>query len=132
MPSYNVQWLVENQVISIDLKGSIDMDVAISLSDKLTALIDTSTKATVHVIVNDHQAVTVPKVSEINRLQSSLKHPKVGWIVSVGENMNPIVKFVSSVAIQLAGVKFKRVNSLEEATALLKQIDPTIEWTSRS
>src|SRR5262245_47648069 len=105
MTSYHVRWLVTDKVILVELSGVINLTVALAVTGELVTMFDATASASVHMIVNVQQAVSMPRLSEIRRLQSTLRHPKLDWIVLVGEDVNVLVKLTTSVALQIARIK---------------------------
>lgn len=126
--TYTISWLATNQVILIALKDNVDVDAVSALTDELHTMLDASNRTSIYIIVDDRQTTGLPTLGEVNRLRSSLRHPKISWIISVGNNINPVVKFISAVAVRVANLPFKQVDNFEEAITSLNEIDPSIEW----
>lgn len=85
-------------------------------------------EAPVHNIIDATELGDFPKSLKVLRESSkySVEHPNAGWNILVGFSSNPLLKFLSSAVSQITGVKFKQVDSIEEAQAVLRRVDSSL------
>jgi hypothetical protein len=124
--AYHFEWLVPERVIFHYLSATQDMAAARQSLAELTARLDVG-KAPTHYVADlrHNQKLPTTNIREIQMLSSFVHHPHLGWIVVIGRG-NPTVNFVLTVVARLTGVRYRAVDTPQDAVAFLSTIDPTL------
>ena len=119
------RWHVENRIVLSALIGNISIEELMAES-RIIAPMVTNGKAPVHVIVDTTKMGRSPtNLMQVKDTVPYLKYPNMGVMVIIGGN-NPLVRFMSTAIGQLLGVRLRVTGSLDEAEALLRQLDATL------
>jgi hypothetical protein len=120
-----IKWLVKPRIILAYSEGSQDIDDVRLNNQEIKALLDAG-QAPVHLVFQAVNLKNSPtNIQELKNSLDFLRHPNLGWIISVGSN--PILNFVSTIVTNLFRINLRQANSLEDAIDWLKQLDPSIE-----
>lgn len=121
-------WLEENKIAFIEYIGDFDDRAVIELNQFVAENYLEKGNPPVHNIIDATQLGSFPKNLSALREGSSysVHHPNTGWILLVGFGSNPILKFLSSAVGQVLGIKFKQVETLEDAKSILRRVDNTL------
>lgn len=125
---YRMGWYIENEVLYAYCATSLSIEEARSLLVDVNGYAARSDRSVVHAIF-DLSTITKPlSLSETARaIRGSMAHPRVGWMITVGEQ-DKLVKFSASVARQLLRIRQHSFPTLAEALAFLKAEDSAIHW----
>lgn len=121
-------WLEENKIAYIEYIGDFDDEGVIELNRFVAENYLDKGDPPVHNIIDASQLGSFPKNLSALREGSSysVKHPNAGWMILVGFGSNPLLKFLSSAVSQVLGVKFKQVDTLEDAKSILRRVDNSL------
>lgn len=121
-------WLAENKIAYIEFIGDFDKDGVLQFNSFWTENYIDKGNAPVHSIIDATQLNDYPKSLSTLREGSniSVNNPNMGWIILVGFSKNPVLKFLSSAVNQLFSVKFKQVDTVEDAKDILRRVDNTL------
>src|SRR5687767_7889598 len=116
-----IKWLVSPRIILAYSEGSQDIDDVRLNNQEIKALLD-SGQAPVHLVFQAVNLKSSPtNIQELKNSLDFLRHPNLGWIISVGSN--PVLNFVSVIVTNLFRINMRQANSLEDAINWLKQLD---------
>ncbi|GAB5491161.1 MAG: hypothetical protein Phog2KO_13760 [Phototrophicaceae bacterium] len=133
-----VKWLVENRILLAEFSEEIDSEQIIDYLDKSMAMRDTANEANaaaettgrnsalVHTIT-DGNGVTKQSVNlkTIREIMKSLRQQRIGWSIYVSENQ--LDRFVSSMAHQFGGIRYRAFATMDEALEFLRSTQPELE-----
>ena len=126
---YTMGWYIKNEVLFAQCGVSLSVEEAHNLLMDVNANTAQSNHPAVHAIF-DLSKIEKPLglLETAQALRGATAHPRVGWMVTVGEQ-DKLVKFSSTVARQLLRARQRSFLTIEEAIAFLKDIDSTIDWS---
>lgn len=123
--AYQINWLIEGSVIYFKPSVSADDPKELELiTQTFITMLDQANRK-VHLIIDDSEVYSPPKLRELKDVQSAFLHPNLGWLLAVGKG-SPLLNFVSSTLGQLAGVPVQRCETLDAALKFLHEVDPTL------
>jgi hypothetical protein len=118
-------WLIKEHVVLTHL-GDFDIPELEEMAQAM-ATYQTSTSASqVHQVVDVRDLKNSPP--NINALRQHLgywQHPKMGYVIAVGIN-NPVVSFLAQILPKMIGVKFHKVDTIDEAIKFLQKMDDSL------
>jgi hypothetical protein len=125
MPSH-VSWYLEKRVILAILDGDMTLEASYAVSDSVAQHLEQGL-APVHLVVDTTTLGKYPNsLKEIRNVSSRyMANPNLGRIVVVSA-ANPVTRFIASTLTQLAGIRLRLVDTLDEALMTLKQVDETL------
>ncbi len=131
--AYHVSWLLENRIILIRYQGTVTLKDLESYLTETAHMRDQANAALgsngplVHTITDassmEKNAISLPEALQATRLTVTSQQ-RVGWSVYISAGV--IDRFFSTAGHQLAGVRYRAVDSIEEAVAFLKSVDDTL------
>ncbi len=122
---YELHWLVEKRVTYARFHGVITIDVLAQYVEDQNALVAEGTPL-VHSI-NDTLAVEKIdfNLRSLQVFSKTLKQPEgVGWHLDVSPK--GLRRFLSSLALQFSGTRFRQFDTIEEAVEFIQENDPTL------
>jgi len=119
---YQVSWIVEQRLLRVEMEGTIDMDQLSTMQKEMFRYLDEG-QAPVHVLADITNVTSYPSVFNLAKA-ASVRYEKAGWALIVGSNAT--VQFVASTLMNLLGVRFRLVSTVDEAQAFLRKQDETI------
>jgi hypothetical protein len=120
-------WYQKNCVALVTVRGEITIE-EMTVVD--AAIIDqvrqgAQTRPLVHLIVDMRTMTKMPiNLAQVHKTLQHLKEPALGWSVMVG--MSPVMRFVASTVIQMAGARFRIFPTFEEAVSFLISQDESV------
>lgn len=118
--SFAVEWLVDNRVISVTLRGTVTLDVFKEVDTAVHNRLETGT-APVFVVAHIREAQVRASPFEVLKAMRFAVHPKLGRLVIVGPNQ--FARFVASVVFQLRSSNVSFAESEEGALNLIHELD---------
>lgn len=120
-----VKWLVDNRILLAEFSGEIDSKQVIDYLDKSMAMRDVANEANgrngalVHTITEGNK-VTKQRVNlkTIREIMKSLREQRIGWSLYISENRAD--RFVSSMAHQFAGIRYRSFATMDEGLDFLR------------
>lgn len=122
MPS-KAFWLVEKHLIMLENSGAITADDLISVDKEICAMMDTSDKPAVHIIVDARNFVSIPKIREMTNIKL-ISHDKLGWVVPT--KANPFVKMLIAIMTVTTRNRVRHCNTIEDGLVFLMSVDDTL------
>jgi hypothetical protein len=116
------QWLVENHVQLVTIKGDLSAQMVYTDDRETIALMDTLTSP-LHRIVDMRQIRSFPNLNAVLSLQY-LRHENMGWLLTIGAARSPILRFFLNAVSGATRVQCKDFQDVNEATAFLEQREP--------
>lgn len=125
-------WIEDGKIAYIELIGDFDEEGVTKFNTFWAENYLSKGNPPVHTIIDASGLTNYPKNLGMLREGSSIsvKHPHAGWVLMVGFSSNPVLKFLSSAVSQVLGVKFKQVESLDDAKDVLRRINDTVPVVS--
>jgi hypothetical protein len=119
-----MNYWVERRVILHRVDGNLTSQEFRDANVKAVRLVQEGTAPVHHVI----DAVRLGKVElnlkQLSEIVTLLREPNLGWVVLIGGNV--ITRFLASVMTQQDPVKFRVVDTLDDAVQLIKRMDTTL------
>lgn len=124
---YDISWYQPQRIIYAQIEGDLSTDQLQAMLSRIQDHIMEGT-APVHILLNDTQAGKPPLI--INDIKAAMKITqfdthKLGHIVGVGDP-NQMAKVVLPLIMSLLQMDFKRVATLDDALALLGEMDHSL------
>ncbi|PJF21133.1 MAG: hypothetical protein CUN56_12645 [Phototrophicales bacterium] len=124
---YDLSWYIEKRVMMIYLTGHITTEELYEMTDETRVLLEQG-EGKVHALVDYSQAESIPRslstlVNEIKRE----KDPKQGITILIMPKTNKMMQFVANIMMQVIGLEFRQVQTMDEALNTLRRVDPTLE-----
>jgi hypothetical protein len=118
-----ISWLVENRIALIVWEGVVTLDDAETATQASIRLIREGT-APVHVINDTSVVKKFPSLLELRRVGARETHANAGWAIMVVTH--PVLRFLVSILLQLAGTKYRLVATRQEAVDFLMSRDSSL------
>lgn len=124
--AYHYEWLLPKRVLFCYVSGGQDIEELRRSNAELRRHLDDG-EAPTHYIADVRSNTKLPtNIREFAEAVSFVNHPHLGWIVVIGRS-NPTINFVLGLVAKLTGVRYRSVDTPQEATAFLSTIDPTLK-----
>ena len=120
-------WYQENRVILITVQGELTLNDMSAVDAKIVEYVRQGSQSAplVHLIVDMREMSKMPvNLVQVQRTLTHLKEPALGWSTMVG--MSPVMRFVASTVIQMAGARFRIYPTFEEAVRFLISQDESV------
>jgi hypothetical protein len=129
--SEQVRWMIEGRVISISYEGFVSLDTvkanAAAMIEKMNTEGQPPFVHNISIMKDVSLDRSAMNLVEVNRvIRTLMSHPSLGWIVTVGPNINPMVQAFGRIITQVAGVRYRHCASVEEALQFLNEQDSTL------
>jgi hypothetical protein len=119
-----IKWLQPSKVILAYSEDSQSLEDVRLNNLEINALLDAG-QAPVHLVFQAVNLKSSPtNIQELKNSLDFLRHPNLGWIISVGSN--PILNFVSGIVTNLFKINLRQAKSVEDALELLKTLDKSL------
>lgn len=119
---YTISWHTDNRIMLVQLLGDVTEDELTSITNESFEMVQQS-DVRVHAIVDQSAIESIPK--SLKAMSSSMprnRSDNQGVTVLVIPDMNRIGRFFGSMVLQLVGLEYRIVDSMNEAEALLKDL----------
>lgn len=125
-------WLIENRIVYFELFGDVSVEEIAEVSAKFIEMMESSDSMFVHAL---HDATHLDKLPKsIGALSGATReawqHPKTGWTVAFNVK-NPILAYIGNMMSRIFQTRYRIVSSKQEALALLKSVDPTLDLSEQ-
>jgi len=119
------KWLLENRIVLVCTSGHVEAADMRNMSDMTIKMFESCEVPLVHILINE-QADSLPKsVGHITKATEFMRHEKMGWFIIFG-NDNPVMKFQSYLVSKVMRLRYRRVNTMQEALEFLQMVDSTL------
>lgn len=118
---YKITWHTENHIMLVELIGKVTEDELTAITNESFEMVQQSNNR-VHAIVDQSTVESMPK--SLQALSNSMprnRSENQGITVLIVPKMNRFGRFVSSMTLQLIGLEYRIVESIQEAEALLQK-----------
>ena len=123
--AYELDWRLEGRVIYLRVWDIMPLLEAHEAVEKILEALNQGTPP-IHMIVDMRELRFSPTGIQANlRLNSYLRHPHLGWIVTVGGT--PLTQFLSNVVQKFFPIKMQHSESLEASLDFLRSSDSSLE-----
>lgn len=120
--SCEIKWFADHRIIMCTVIGDITIEEVKQANEDIKVLLDQG-RSPVHVISNVLELGNFPlNLTQIKNSTDYLYHPAMGWQVVAGHH-NPMIRFIASVASQVAHVNLRMVDTMDEAITFLERVD---------
>jgi hypothetical protein len=123
--SMHSQWLVDGWVRLLTLTGDVDSETFQAYDRDTSAMMDTMTRPLFHVIVDVRKLESFPPLNVCLGM-TSIRHPRMGWMISVGATKNALMRFFLTVVVTAARIRYKDFEHIDEAVAFLRAHDAAL------
>ena len=122
--SYVFKWQVPDRVVYFDLGETYSLEDANHLKVQMLEMLGHSTM-TLHIMFDISTLKNFPKRmnAETWAMAEWMRHPKLGWLLVINKDTNPMANFMVSAVGKAIGVKTRFVKSRDEALATVVRID---------
>lgn len=125
--NYSNQWYIPHHVLYVRYWGESTAEIVLQQIDEMYAMLDESGADAVQVIMDVTQVTKPLSVKDYPRIISRFKaHPKYAWTLIIAQQ-NALVRFVSSVGVQLFGRHQRIFDTQDQALAFLKGLIPGVD-----
>lgn len=128
---YRLSWFVEKRITFLEYNGEITPKELAESEAANTRYLEQAMPELgkglplVHILVDTTRVTKMPtNLGQLRKIIHTNTDARVGWIVTV--TPNPLLRFVSSVIVQLVGQRMRQFETLTEAVAFLQEIDETL------
>jgi hypothetical protein len=123
---FEFAWLLPDRIIYTCETGILTEGEIVSFDQALCCYLDAASAPTVHLVIDVEEVSILPSVASMVRRFTFPDHPKLGWSVAVTDDMNEIARKIVAVAQERTGQGLCEVDSIEEALATLRRVDPSL------
>jgi hypothetical protein len=119
------RWYLEDRVAYARLSGVVtDADLQ-AMDAWMIQCMETSPAMLVHHII-DAKDITQPTSARQAMQLKAPRHAKMGWGITIGINLNPMLRFLTALIVSVARIRYRDVNTFDEALAQLQTFDPNL------
>jgi hypothetical protein len=123
MPIYS-SWIVEGHLVYWKSWGALKSEDIAPYDAESFAMLDATTAPLLHTIADHSQLEQLPSLKDLATI-SVARDPRVGWYLVAG-SINPIIKMLVSIAVQIGHVRLRFFPTFDEALAFIKEQDATL------
>ena len=118
---FEANWFVDGKVVFDRVVGDIDAQMIAEHDQVISAFLNAADSPKMHMIVDFSKVGTLPSVSAFTDIHWT-KDDRLGWVVVYGVD-SAVVKFISTVVLQMTSVSHKFVDTKEDAIGFLASIN---------
>jgi len=128
MSHVSIDWLLENKIIQVITEGDLALDDVRTVSNAVIDHINQSPAPLVHVVLSEEKMDSLPKsLKAFSEVVEFLRHDRIGWFLIYGNTSHaPIAKFLGTMVIEMAKVRHRRFETLQESLDFLVSMDTTL------
>ena len=125
---YAIAWYIKDEILFVRFSGVLTGDDLRAYMKEAWSFVESSPRPLVHAI-NDVGDVVEPVslIESLKVIRASEPHPRTGWSVNIREK-SALVKMGAGFGSSVFKVRFKSVNTLDEAIAHLQFVDSALSW----
>ena len=120
-----VRWLVPNHVIYVSGEGVISGAVRDWMNARVIYLMHSCSTPQIH-IITDVRPITRASLSSITKPSPVLRHPRRGWIISVGASKNWMIRAILGILVWMTTINYRDCSTIHEALMQLRHLDSTL------
>jgi len=118
-----IGWFIEDYVIYIKSGHSVTDEEFLKLASLSNESITINSEHPVHILIDNTSLKKQPSLQ--TQARATPNTSTVGWIIVIGQQ-NPVLRFGSSIAAQVAKINIRFVDSMSEAIETLKRVDQNL------
>ena len=128
--SYSFDWQIPERVILFTIGETYTLEDAGLLNMQMLEFLDASEQP-LHMLVDLTNMRNYPKrvTDEVWSITKCLRHQKMGWMLVINKDANPMAHLIASVVGKTTGVKMRFVKSHNEGLETLHRMDLTLQTT---
>jgi hypothetical protein len=123
---YQVSWLLSDRIIYTSESAPLSEDDIMSFNQEILSYLEKAAVPCVHLVMNTEHVATMPPLTVMTRRFSFPRHPKLDWVVAISKQVNPAARVIAVAASQMRRRRYCEVESIEEALATLRRVDPGV------
>lgn len=125
---YQLSWYRENYIVLATVSGDFSLAELEAYGNELSQHYLEGAQTPIHVIsdVSAMKKFPTHALTAIRTSESWLRHPKLGWVILIDKNSNPMLRFLLATVTQVVKLKYRMVATPEEALSLLYNLDPAL------
>jgi len=121
-------WLIAGRVLYAARSGQESLEALASFTQQVIQHLENAGPPPVHIIWNMSGLIVdgVDRQQAIPFLNRIMQHHDVKWFVVVDVGMKPFRRLMASTILRLIGVRWRTVDSREDALAFLRRVDASL------
>ncbi|QPC83421.1 hypothetical protein G4Y79_03290 [Phototrophicus methaneseepsis] len=118
-----VNWLLEKQIIQVELSGDVQLAELQQLGNHLMAMVERTTVPLVHIVCDETKLVSLPSnVLQLSAALQWLQHPKFGWFLFYGSE-DRMIGFLMQTITSMFKLRYRHFEVQDDALDFLASID---------
>lgn len=120
--AYDMTWHTDKRIVMIRIYGELTADELIAINRKTGDYVEDGIPF-VHLVLDVRDLEKYPKLGDATKIDFAT-YDEVGWTIIVGASA--ILKFISSIVVQVTGARYRMVSDVDEAIAFLQTNDSSL------
>jgi hypothetical protein len=122
-----MKWCCKGRVVYVRVVGDLHIDEFYKTASTFRQLIDYSDAPLVHLIADLSEWQSSPSLGAMIRaVKVPSRIARIGWTLYIGVSGGKPVHFFASVVYSALQLRFREMNSLDEALTYLQKMDPDL------
>ncbi len=117
-------WIVEGHLAYWKSWGALKADDIAPYDAESYDLLNATTAPLLHTIADHSQLEQLPSLKDLATISAG-RDPRVGWYLVVG-SINPVIKMLVSIAVQIGHVRLRFFPTFDEALVFIQGQDATL------
>lgn len=127
--AYDIDWLIENEVIFVRYHDSINVDELKESMQVILALTEASSRQLVHTIIDSRDLKENLKPLDAMRATREVRpHVRAGWTCAILPQYAPLLELAVNMATSVVKLRYRITATFEEAQVFLEEMDTTLHW----
>jgi len=114
------RWIVDGQILFVDVKVEAT-DRMTTYDQMMVDYLDAATETVDLIIRLPRPKNTPPSLKRLTSYKYQ-QHPRLGYVVMIGLNINPVIRFFIASASKIARMKMRTFETLDEAIAFSRAV----------
>ena len=126
---YEISWMLQGRVIFVRLEGDLEsagIPFIQTYDAEINRYLNDGTAPLIHIIVDMTAVAALPSFREMAHTFTFPGHPRTGWAITVGARVNPVFRMVTHLTTQIVRMRFRQVDTMEDAFQFLLGVDTTL------
>jgi len=126
MGEFNTRWVLEDRVVFVEVSGVWDEASLKLINQDFFSYLNQTKSPPIHFVVDASHLVRTASIFVISKQIKFTSHRNLGWIITLGIGHAKLIRSVFEISEKMLGVRAKNVPTLDDALALLNQLDETL------
>lgn len=123
---FKVSWYIPDHILYTRMWGQVSHDDLTEMNHLLNQHLDESSQQMVYQITDDSEVQGIsPSLADMKQSITVLTHPRLRWVLVVGE-VNLFINFMVSTLMHLFRVRYRRMKTLDEALKFVVEQNPAL------